>query len=178
MEQPSLPAVRKVSRTATSINNAPWRWTSTRRPRFAEIEVKEVATRAPVRLSRDLHQVEKGETMALIAQRFGVSEEKLRALNGIGFGNPITGQVIKIDGILPARPSFKAKPRATGPQLPTDDDGYEIYRIQSGDNPSRIAKNFNVSSSDLMNLNEISNPRLLKIGQRDARSGILYTDRA
>ena len=46
------------------------------------------------------------------------------------------------------------------------DAAYETYVVAKGDNPVAIAKKFKVSYDELLALNQIDDPRKLKIGQR------------
>lgn len=165
-----------IDKATTTINNAPWRWNSSRRPKVAETQPKVLMGLAPIekpKLDKEakLHTVQTGDTMASIARVYGISESKLRALNGV-FANrkAIAGQVLKVKGTPRSTTILQTSYQNAGapsiPSLPMGTDGFEIYTIKSGDNPSRIAQKFNVSSKALMELNEISNPRLLKIGQK------------
>lgn len=155
-----------------SINNAPWRWNSSRSPKIAAPESKSIGAMIQPKNDAVSHSVQSGETMTSIARYYGISESRLRALNGVyGNTNPIAGQVVNLKGQISAEAlaeadRLTAKNGRSIPRLPMGVDGYEVYTIKSGDNPSRIANKFNVSSKELMTLNEIYNPRLLKIGQK------------
>jgi LysM repeat protein len=42
----------------------------------------------------------------------------------------------------------------------------QVYVVQGGDNPAKIAKKFKVSYADLVKVNSIDDPKKLKIGQK------------
>ena len=60
------------------------------------------------------------------------------------------------------RPSG-AKPAIKTPAVP---DSGKIYTVVKGDNPVTIARHLKVSEADLLELNQISDPRKLQIGTK------------
>jgi len=63
--------------------------------------------------------------------------------------------------------SQPSKPKNKTKQSSTSGSGWIYYTIKSGDSPYSIAKKYNgVSEDDIMKLNNISNPRNLKVGQK------------
>lgn len=61
-------------------------------------------------------------------------------------------------------------PAATTSQPPSNpksaDDSLQTYEVVAGDNPYKIAKKFGVSYQDLLKINNIDDPRKLRIGQK------------
>lgn len=100
-----------------------------------------------------LYQVQPGDSFFRIAQRFGVSLQSLRAANP-QIQNPaliFVGQIICV-------PVQVACPREI--------DGF-IYTVLPGDTLSVIARQFDVSLEDILNVNLfITNPNLIFAGQR------------
>ncbi len=70
------------------------------------------------------------------------------------------------------KPESKAavKPAGTGPAAvittPSVLDSGKVYTVVKGDNPVTIARNLKVSEADLLELNQITDPRKLQIGQK------------
>ena len=92
------------------------------------------------------HVVRKNETLGGIAAKYGVSTAALQAVNGISNPNLLfVGKKLKI-------------PPATIRQIE--------YTIKKGDSLGGIASRFGVKSSDLIKLNQIKQPDLIKVGQK------------
>lgn len=96
-------------------------------------------------VSGGTYTVKSGDTLSVIAQKYGMSTSQLANLNGIS--NPdliFVGQVLKVSGGGTTR----------------------SYTVQSGDALSVIAQKLGVSMQHLINLNGISNPNLIFPGQQ------------
>ena len=92
------------------------------------------------------HVVRKNETVGGIAGKYGVSTAALQAVNGISNPNLLfVGKKLKI-------------PPSTIRQIE--------YTIKKGDSLGGIASRFGVKSSDLIKLNQIKQPDLIKVGQK------------
>lgn len=111
----------------------------------------------------ETHVVENGENPWTIAKKHGVSMEQLVAFNEIENSRDLkVGQVLKIP----------EKPASSGGHTPNpnvkefDARGYKVYTIAKGDNPWTIARDQNVDYDALVEINEIENPRDLKVGQQ------------
>lgn len=91
--------------------------------------------------------VQSGDTLSGIAARFETSMEELVKTNHIKDPNLIyAGQSLNIPG--------------------AGSTGQMSYRINSGDTLSQIAKDFKTTVTQLQTWNHISNPNLIKAGQR------------
>lgn len=97
------------------------------------------------------HVVRSGENLASIAARYpGVSDSQIAKANGIIDGVIYTGTRLFLDG-----PEFVA--RASG--------GEGVYKVKKGDRLGDIAKAHGVTTSNLAQRNNISNPNLIRVGQ-------------
>jgi LysM repeat protein len=97
-------------------------------------------------IASEFHTVKKNETLSLIASKYGVSTSALQAFNNISNPNLLfVGKKLKIPG-----QGIKEVP----------------YKVQKGDSLGGIASRFGVKLSDLANLNNISRPDLIKVGQK------------
>jgi membrane-bound lytic murein transglycosylase D len=127
------------------------------------------------------HKVQRGETLSVIARRYGVRESELVAVNGLRSRHRIrVGQVLR----LPTRPEFapamvaKAEPpeppasapavvaAIAHPETGTGDVVPAYYEVRRGDTLSRIASQFGLSERELAQLNGLRNRHRIAIGQR------------
>ena len=92
------------------------------------------------------HVVKKNETLGGIAQKYGVSTSALQVVNSITNPNLLfVGKKLKI---------------------PSGDVKQINYVIQKGDSLGSISSRFGVKLSTLVELNSISRPDLIKVGQK------------
>lgn len=119
------------------------------------------------------HRVEAGDSLNLIASRFGVSVARLQEFNSISNPNLIrVGQLIRIPAAdspvtapVPA-PTPEPTPEPVPEPVPEPEPEPAVeYRIQSGDTLLRIGAKFGVPASLIQAFNGISNPNLIRIGQ-------------
>lgn len=106
------------------------------------------------------YKVKKGDTLGGIASRHrGVTVAKLRSWNGLGSKSHIrAGQVLKIYG-------------KGAPAKQRHDGSSDHYTVKKGDTAGGIAARAGVSTKQLMAMNNIKDPRRLKVGQRLVLSG-------
>jgi len=99
-----------------------------------------------------VHTVRYGETLGGIATRYGVALAEVMALNEITNASRIeVGQPIR----LPVGARETPKPRLA-----------RYHTVRRGETLSHIARKYRVSVRGLMRLNNISDPSLIRIGQR------------
>lgn len=104
----------------------------------------------PNERSGKYHVVQGGESLDSIAAQYsGVSASQIANANGILGGTIYRGTRLFLDG-----PSYTASGTA----------GEITYRVQSGDRLSDIAASHGTSTSTLVDLNNISNPNLIRSG--------------
>jgi LysM repeat protein len=110
------------------------------------------------------HRVVAGETLTKIAQQYNVTVGELETVNGAkNVATLRVGQIVtipKANAVTPARTETAPKVAATG----TKSTG-KIYVVAKGDSAVAIAKKLGVSSSELLKLNNIDDPKKLQIGQ-------------
>ncbi|HMN43861.1 MAG TPA: LysM peptidoglycan-binding domain-containing protein [Povalibacter sp.] len=117
------------------------------------------------------HKVGKGETLSVIASRYGVSMNQLAEMNGLRRPYQIRiGQVLT----LPVKPGA-APPTAAVAQaekeppkreaVPTGVVGSEKYVVKRGDTLSRIASRHGLTEQALMDMNDIRNRNFVYEGQ-------------
>ncbi|MBN1977691.1 MAG: LysM peptidoglycan-binding domain-containing protein [Anaerolineae bacterium] len=103
--------------------------------------------------SGGVHVVQRGENLYRIAMRYGTTVQALAAANGIVNTSRIyVGQRLVIPGYSGSPPST---PPASG----------QTYVVKRGDTLSAIALRYGVSVWSIAQLNAISNPSLIYVGQ-------------
>lgn len=113
--------------------------------------------------------VQPGDTLYSISQEVGVSTTEISYLNKITDPNRISvGQRLIIPGKEPAEPK-PAEPKPIEPKPivePKLPDEYYYYVVKTGDTLSSLSQKVGVSTRELIDLNKITNPDRLYIGQR------------
>ena len=101
--------------------------------------------------SGQTYTVQSGDTLSGIAAKYGTSYQAIASLNGIADPNRIyTGQVLRISGNAPAA-------QAPAPSV--------TYTVVSGDTLSGIAARYGTNYQHIAEINGISNPNLIRVGQ-------------
>ena len=115
------------------------------------------AAATPVRSASDsTYVIQRGDTLAKIATRYGVTVKQLTDLNGIKNPNMIVpGQTLKIPGTTTTVPAPTSS--SSGSQ--------KTYTVQAGDNLAGIATKFGVTVQALQQANNLSNPDQIYTGQ-------------
>ncbi len=109
--------------------------------------------------------VARGDTLGKIANRAGTTVQILKSLNGLTSDTIYVGQKLTLpeSATVPATVPTSSTPQPT--RTPAVTAGAGTYTVQSGDTPSGIAKKFGVTTSALMSVNGISDPRKMRVGQ-------------
>lgn len=118
---------------------------------------------AAARGETEVYVVQRGDTLSGIAAARGTSVARLRELNSL------RGDTIRVDQELrvPARSGATPRPATPAPGAsgtPRPATG-ATYTVQAGDTPGGIANRFGVSTEELMRVNNISDPRRMRVGQ-------------
>ena len=130
---------------------------STSTPPAAPASQAPAAAATPVRSASDsTYVIQRGDTLAKIATRYGVTVKALTDLNGIKNPNMIVpGQTLKIPGTTTTVPAPTSS--SSGSQ--------KTYTVQAGDNLAGIATKFGVTVQALQQANNLSNPDQIYTGQ-------------
>jgi len=105
--------------------------------------------------SENEHQVERGETLSLIAKRYGQDYKKMAVWNHLSSPYQLkTGQCLHITPVI-GQTTASASPQDSVSHI-----------VQQGENLSSIAKNYGYSVSDIARWNGLNPPYPLSLGQR------------
>ena len=111
------------------------------------------------------YTVKRGESLAKIARRYGVSAKSLQAWNGLKKGRVVVGQRLTIHKRSIQIAAVDPKVRKGGAANSAD---ARSYRVQRGDTLYSIARRFDVDITALKRVNNISEKRGLLSGTRVA----------
>ncbi len=97
--------------------------------------------------------IQRGDTLSLIAQRYGTTVSRIMQTNNLRNRNRIrAGQSLEIPGLAPAA------------DQPIE-EGAATYRVRRGDTIAVIAQRARLSEAELLALNDIPNKNRIYIGQ-------------
>lgn len=99
-----------------------------------------------------VHRVHKGDSLWIIAKRYGTTVQKIRTLNDLSTSHLYIGQALKI-------PGFKPEPLPDTSQLNT-------YAVQRGDSPFTIAQKHNMPLERLLRINRLTPRSKIFPGQK------------
>jgi LysM repeat protein len=106
--------------------------------------------------------VQPGDTLTAIARRFGVSVERLVALNHLANANRIyEGQRLQLIA-PPASPTAVAPPAAPA----SASAGATVHVVRPGEHLTGIARQHGTSVAALAAANRLANPSYIRVGQR------------
>ncbi len=112
------------------------------------------ATAAPGGGTSCTYTVRAGDTLSVIAVRYGTTAAALAQANGLSNPNLIRpGQVLTI-------------PNCSGPVQPPQPGGCFTYTVRAGDTLSAIAARYGTSVPAITQANNLSNPNYIRAGQR------------
>lgn len=112
-----------------------------------------------------LYTVESGDTLSEIAQRHGITTAELKRLNSLRADRIYTGQTLRVPAgaYTGEQKRLQESKASVSAHLASGDEG--IHVVKAGENPSGIARRYGMSTEEFMRINEIADPRRLRIGQ-------------
>ncbi|MEZ4671248.1 MAG: LysM peptidoglycan-binding domain-containing protein [Anaerolineae bacterium] len=113
-----------------------------------------------------IYVVQPGDTLAIIAARFGISIDGVQIANGITNPNLIfVGQTLIIPASAGGSVAMTNFVTTAATTINTTPVSGSTYIVRAGDNLFRIALNHGVSLSDLQRINNIPDPTRIFVGQ-------------
>ncbi len=123
------------------------------------------STPTPTPTGNTIYVVRAGDTLGLIAARFGVTIQAIAAANNLANINIIyVGQSLIIPGVTGPGPTATPTPGPTTPPPPPP-SGNISYVVQPGDTLGRIALRYGTTVQAIMTANGLTNPNLIYVGQ-------------
>jgi LysM repeat protein len=120
-----------------------------------------------------VYQVKAGDTLAGIAAQFGLTARDLETANNLAPGTIVA---IGRELVIPEHTNVKAggeleklldsRQPAGRTATGAGSENGKFYTIQRGDNPATIARKFKITTSELLRVNNIDDPKKLQVGQR------------
>jgi len=107
--------------------------------------------------NKTAHVVSRGDSLWIIAKRYGTTVRKIQEINGLRSTQLYVGQVLKLPG----------HPEAT--TLASKQD-LKVYKVRRGDSPFTIAQQHNMNLNRFLRINSLSSRSKIYPGQR------LYVD--
>lgn len=119
------------------------------------------------------YTVKGGDSLSKIAKQFDTSVGAIKAANGK------SSDMIRVGETLIVPVGASATPAVTVSSAPTVTETASTYRggptgthkVKSGEYPAKIAKQYGMTTSELLAMNSISDPRKLRVGQELIVSG-------
>ncbi len=99
-----------------------------------------------------IHYVRKGDSLWIIANRYGTTVKKIRTQNNLASNRLVIGQALKI-------PGYKPEP------IP-DTSGLDTYFVQRGDSPYTIAQKHQMQLERLLRINRLTPRSKIFPGQK------------
>jgi membrane-bound lytic murein transglycosylase D len=117
----------------------------------------------------DVHVVKNGESLGLIASKYHCTIDQIKKWNNLTSDKISVGQKLKINMAPKQEVSGNKQDTNNIKSVKSSSQGsgkFTIYTIQSGDNLWEIADKFDVTVSQIKELNNITNTNRLKPGQK------------
>lgn len=118
-------------------------------------------------------KVKRGDFLEKIARANGTTVDEIKKVNKLTSEKIAVGQILRIPNKSSKKPEPVAevsKPVQAAPQTPkvTQEADPVYYVVKSGDNPWKIAKQFNIRVDQLLKLNNLNEAKAknLKVGDR------------
>lgn len=127
-------------------------------PEFKTEEVKEIVRITSINENKKIYRVKRGDNLSVISKRLGVDVATLKKINNIRSSKIYVGQKLEVYATSNA-------PKSVRSVATKEDNKSSSYTVQRGDSLLGIAKQFNVSFSELKKLNSMKSNKIY-IGQR------------
>ena len=126
---------------------------------------------APAKVPPDGYRIRSGDSLTVIAQRFGTSVKAIQRLNDLEGTRIYAGQVLRIPGLRRASAGQDSSSRPGAARQSSASPPPESYRVRRGDSLSLIARRFGTSVTAIKRMNGLRGARIhpgqvLKLSER------------
>jgi len=141
---------------------------------LAKVEVSKLSIESVDSDDDGIYEVAPGDSLYLIAMQNNTTVEEIKAMNGMEKSVIKPGQHLRIPGryhgtaVLPEKASEVESFSVAFNDVPVSNAGagYLEHEVAPGEYPGLIARKYGMSLTDLLAVNNISNPRMLKVGTK------------
>lgn len=111
------------------------------------------------------YAVVRGDTLSGIAKRFNTSVSLIKAANNKTSDKILVGEklTIPVDGSTSVSPAPKA---STSPSVMSSTRSSRVHVVKVGEYPATIARQYGISTQELLAINGITDPRAIQVGQK------------
>ncbi len=109
------------------------------------------------------YTVRSGDSLSRIASRTGTTVSELKRVNGLSGNTIFAGQELQVPGGESAVGASAAVSASSGGSSGGSVDG--THTVQAGEYPQAIARMYGMSTSELLRINNISDPTRMRVGQ-------------
>ena len=118
------------------------------------------------------YMVKRGDSLSKIANQFDTSVRAIKAANGLSsdlirVGDklvvPVSSSSIGTSSAMSAAPSDSMSSSSTAPSFSAS--GARTHTVKSGEYPGKIARQYDMTTDELLALNGITDPRKLQVGK-------------
>ncbi len=164
----------EVANTRIPELKAPAKSEPVRETVLASVSAKPSSADIPMEDSEGIYEVQPGDSLYLIAMHNNTSVEKIRELNGMEKNLIKPGQKLRIPGKYQGAPVVASAPETVSSfevafnDVPVErgSSDHMTHEVAPGEYPGLIARKYNMSLTDLLELNNIQNPRMLRVGTK------------
>lgn len=118
------------------------------------------------------YTVQRGDNLSKIANRFDTTVAALKAANGKSSDMIRVGEVLTVPANGDSANTLSAAPAPAPTRSQTaSSGGTQTHTVKAGEFPGKIAKQYGMTTAELLSINNISDPRKLRVGQELTVSG-------
>ena len=120
------------------------------------------------------YTVKRGDTLSKIANQYDTTVRAIKAANGKSTDMIRVGEtlMIPVGGAAVSASATSVVPApASAPAPVASSSGTRFHTVKAGEYPAKIAREYGMTTSELLAMNSITDPRKLKVGQQLRVSG-------
>ncbi len=130
-------------------------------PRKGATVQRTTQTKKRVYAKTGTHVVKSGDSLWIIARRYGTTTQRVKAANGLKSNRLRIGQKLKIPGRSKSKPAA-----ATRTISSAGNNNYKTYLVKSGDSPFRIAQSHKMPLDQFLRINRLTPRSRIYPGQK------------